>query len=49
VNDTIRIEYDRGRQLVNLMMGNYCIDQMTIRQYEGIFGLMAAVDLARDR
>ena len=36
-----------ARQLVNLKMGNLCVDQMTIHEYERVFGLRAAVDLTR--
>lgn len=47
VFDGIRIDYDPVRLLVNLMVGNYCLDQMSIHEYEKAFGFRAASELTR--
>jgi hypothetical protein len=43
----VRIEFDAERNLVNLMDGNFCIDQMTLDEYRETFGLRAAGALMR--
>jgi hypothetical protein len=43
----IRIVFDRRRHLVNLMAGNFCVDQMTLDDFASEFGLRAASMLVR--
>jgi hypothetical protein len=43
----IRIEFDAARNVVNLMDGNFCIDQMTLDEYRETFGLRASSSLMR--
>jgi hypothetical protein len=43
----MRIELDTVRGFVNLMLGNLCVDQMTITAYQELFGFKAASVLLR--
>lgn len=47
VFDGVRFAFDARRNLVSLMMGNLCVDQMTLFEYEQVFGLFAARGLLR--
>lgn len=43
----MRIVYDASWNLVRLMVGDDCIDQMTLHDYEIAFGLFSARGLLR--
>jgi hypothetical protein len=43
----VRIEYDAARGLVNLMIGNECVDQMALQVYAEAFGVDAALEISR--
>lgn len=43
----MRIEFDAYRNLVNLKIGNFCVDQMTLDEFRELFGQRAKVALMR--
>jgi len=49
VHDGVRLEFDPVLLVVNLMMGNLCVDQITIYEFERIFGFRAASLLSGGR
>lgn len=45
--DGVRISFDAARNVISLMMGNLCVDQMTLEEYRKAFGSDAVRRLMR--
>jgi hypothetical protein len=41
----LRVEFDASRNLVNMMIGNECVDQMKLAEFRDLFGLDALREL----
>lgn len=44
----MRLELDAVRGLVNLLIGLYCVDQLTTQEFEQEYGWRALSQLARE-